>query len=527
MRDGIDFVPTRASVVFGHHFSSIAGAGPIVGPTIAAIAFGWGPALAWIILGSILVGGVHDFGALVASLRHRARSIPEIARAYISPRAYRLFLAFVWLSLVYVVVVFLDLTAKTFADDSGVALSSSLIILLAALFGLAVFRSRIAFGTATAIALVGLVVVVALGDSPAVVSSVAKTLPLERAYPLFGGALGFWRVALLLYCLIAAVLPVWLLLQPRDFLSSFLLYASLLGGAAGLLLGAGSIAFDYPVFVGWTSEFAAAPGPLFPILFITIACGACSGFHAIVSSGTTSKQIARESDARRVGYGAMLIEGVLAVLALLAAVAVGTGALTTEGAIRNPVAVYGDGMAIFLSHLGIRPELGRHLALLALSTFLLTTLDTCARLARFVFEEFFALDQTRPASRWGATLTSLIPPAVIVFLPFPDPLDATKTIPAWRAIWPVFGASNQLLAALTLLAIAAWLRRTRGHHWVATLPMLFMLVMTVWALGLLLARNGLTSLLGGISGVLLLLAGIIAVEAFRSVAARGAGAAVK
>ncbi len=514
MADGVDFVSTRPIVLLGHHFSSIAGAGPVVGPTIAVLAFGWAPTLAWIVLGAIFIGGVHDFGSMIASIRYRARSIPELCRTYISERAYRLFMAFVWLALVYVVVVFLDLTAKTFAEDSGVALSSGLVLLLALAFGLAIYRAGAPFGVATGVALVGLMGSVWAGDTPSIVASVAASVPLEQAYPIVGGKLNFWRGALLVYCYFAAVLPVWLVLQPRDFLSSFLLYASILGGALGLLMGAGDIQFNYPAFVGWNSPFAAAPGFLFPVLFITVACGACSGFHCIVASGTSSKQVARESDCLRVGYGAMLIEGLLAVLSLIAAATVGYNALTPAGQIRTPVAVYGDGMAGFFGYLGVDPTLGRHLALLALSTFLLTTLDTCTRLARFIFEEFFALDRSKKSARWGATIASVVPPAVIVFIPFHD--ASGKAIAAWQAIWPVFGATNQLLAALALLAIAIWLRRTSRPYGLALAPMIFMLVMTTTALGMLIVERGVGSLIGGIASVLFVLAMLLVVEAFRA-----------
>ncbi|RMH57415.1 MAG: carbon starvation protein A [Candidatus Hydrogenedentota bacterium] len=514
MYDGIDFVPTRPVVVLGHHFSSIAGAGPIVGPIVAALAFGWAPALLWILLGAVFVGGVHDFGSLIASVRYRARSIPELCRTYISERSFRMFLVFIWLALVYVIVVFLDLTAKTFTKDAGVALSSFLILALAVLFGIGLMRAKVPFGLATGLALVGLAAAVGLGNSSSVVASVAGVLPLEKIYPFFGGTHGFWRIALLVYCLFASVLPVWLVLQPRDFLSSFLLYASLIGGVAGLLAGGGSISMSYPAFLGWTSTMTAAPGLLFPVLFITVACGACSGFHCVVASGTTSKQVEKESDTIRVGYGAMLLEGFLAVLSLLAAVTLGKAALTSAGQIRNPIAVYGDGMAVFLSKLGMSPELGRHLALLALSTFLLTTLDTCTRLARFVFEEFFAMDRAKKSTRWIATLASVIPPAIIVFLPFRD--AAGKLIPAWKAIWPVFGATNQLLAALALLAVATWLRRTGRNFWIAALPMAFMTTMTLWALILIIRQYGAMSLLGGVGILLVLLAVLLVVEAFRA-----------
>lgn len=513
MRDGIDFVPTPAPVVLGHHFSSIAGAGPVVGPIIAGLSFGWAPTLLWLLLGCVFIGGAHDLGSMIASIRYRARSIPEICRTYVSPRAFRLFLAFIWLALLYVIVVFLDLTAKTFAEDAGVALSSGLILVLAVAFALGLQRG-LSLGAGTAAALAGLALALWAGVERGVVEDVGALLSFGRAAKALGGPQNLHRGLLLVYCVLASVLPVWLVLQPRDYISSFLLYATIAGGVLGLLLGASEVRLDYPAWIGWRSEMNAAPGLLFPVLFITVACGACSGFHCIVASGTTSKQIARETDALRIGYGAMLIEGLLGVLSLLAAVSLGAAALTPAGQVRNPVAVYGDGMAGFLAHLGVPAAAGRHLALLALSTFLLTTLDTCTRLARFALEEFFGLDRARAAVRWGATLASVVPPAVLVFTPFRN--AAGETIAAWQAIWPVFGATNQLLAGLALLAVSIWLRRTGRNHLVTTVPMIFMITMTVTALLQIAWANGPASLVGGIASLLLALAILLVVEAVRA-----------
>lgn len=510
MYDGVDYVPSHPMVVLGHHFSSIAGAGPIVGPIIAALAFGWVPALLWILIGSIFVGGLHDFGSMIASVRYKARSIPELCRMYISSRAYRLFLIFIWLALVYVIIVFLDLTAKTFATDPGVTLSSTLIIFIAAAFGLALYRLNASLSVLTIVGVIGLLFSVWAGNSSVVISAVAGIFPGEQLSGVFGSGQNFWRFGLLVYCVVAAILPVWLLLQPRDFLSSFLLYASLLGGIIGIVIGTGKISLDYPAFLGFHSEMNAAPGMLFPVLFITIACGACSGFHCVVASGTTSKQLAKESDTLRVGYGAMLIEGFLAVLSLLAAVSLGKAALTSSGQMRSPLVVYGDGMAGFFSFIGLSEATGKHLALLALSTFLLTTLDTCTRLARFVFEEFFNLDRTKRRTRWVSTLCAVILSGTLVYTPFKN--KAGELIPAWKAIWPVFGATNQLLAGLALLAVAIWLKRTSRNHWIATIPMAFMIVMTLTALQGIVRFHGF-SLIGMIAAVLFLLALVLVYEA--------------
>jgi Carbon starvation protein, predicted membrane protein len=370
MYDGIDYVPAPTPVLFGHHFSSIAGAGPVLGPIIAGIAFGWGPVLLWVMIGSVFIGGIHDFSSLVISVRNRGRSIAEIAKTYMSNRAYRLMLAFIWLCLVYVLTVFTDLTAATFKADGAVAASSTAFILLAVCFGVSLYRFKIPLPWASLV-FVSLVFFftwfgqkIPLNNMPAVLGDPGKT----------------WSIILLVYCFIASVTPVWILLQPRDYLSSFLLYASVLGGFIGILLG--GLPVHYPPFLSFTAKDI---GPMFPMLFITVACGAISGFHAIVAGGTTSKQLKRESDALPIGYGAMLVEGLVAVIALCTIMMANRGDPLLAKA---PLVIYGAGMAKFLSVFGIPEHYGASFGLLALSAFILTTLDTATRLARYIFQEF-------------------------------------------------------------------------------------------------------------------------------------------
>jgi len=509
--DGIDFVPTRTPVLLGHHFSSIAGAGPVVGPILAGLFFGWIPALLWIVLGSILVGGVHDFASLVGSIRHRARSVAELAREYMSPFAFKLCLAFIWLALVYVVVVFVDLTAATFEDTTfnggGVAISSGIFIALAIAFGIVGSRTRLPVWASTLIFLPLVLGAVWAGD--------VFTIPQGIIPEIAGSTRNTWNVLLLAYALAASVTPVWILLQPRDYLSSFLLYFAVIGGAVGILLGGATGAFQ-PAWPGFVSSamiraFDVAPlGPLFPILFITVACGACSGFHSIVASGTTSKQLRCESDARRVGYGAMLIEGVVAVIALATVMILPWGG---EALRMQPLQVFANGMGAFLATLGIPAEFGAHFGLLALSTFLMTTLDTCTRLGRYVFQEFFDLDNRSAAVRWLATLATLGLPAVLLFVRLTD--AAGNPIPAWQAIWPVFGATNQLLAGLALLVATVWLKRTGRAYLFAAAPMAFMVTMTMTALALLIRGAGL-SLVGMIAAFLFLLGILLVAEAVRA-----------
>lgn len=494
--DGVDRVPAHPAVLFGHHFSSIAGAGPIVGPIIASLAFGWAVPLAWVLLGAIFIGGVHDFSALMASVRNRARSIADIAREALSPLAHRLLMLFMWLALVYVLAVFADLTSQTFVEDGGVASSAGMFILLAILFGLSINRWGLPVPVASLIFVPLVFAATWLGQ--------LAPLDADMVRGLTGMETGrFWSLVLLVYCFVASVTPVWVLLQPRDYLSSFLLYASILIGLVGITFGGFTI--SYPAFVAWD---APTVGPLFPILFITVACGACSGFHSLVAGGTTSKQIDKETHARTVGYGAMLVEGLLAVIALATIMM-----LSRDDPLlaKDPLKVYANGIGRFCQLVGIPRELGVSFGLLALSTFILTTLDTATRLGRYIFEEFFQLRGT--AARMGATLATLLLPLVFALITLTDAQG--QPLPAWKAIWPVFGATNQLLAGLTLLVLAVWVRKLRKPIGFLLLPLVFMTTATVYALALLIVKYG-VSLIGIIAAVLFLLSLLMIVEAVRT-----------
>jgi len=517
-KDGRDYYPARAAVLLGHHFSSIAGAGPIVGPVFATLVFGWLPSVLWIVLGSIFIGGIHDFGSLVVSIRHGGRSIAQVARQYMSPTAVKLLLLFVWLTLVYVLVVFLDLTAATFAPripsqmaantalalahrGGGVASSSLIFILLALVLGAAIYHLGISLLRASLVLVPLVFLAIYLG----------QLVPILPSWlPAVGGsATRTWSLLLLLYCLVASVAPVWILLQPRDYLSSFLLYACLGGGLLGVILspvlGGEEMALHFPAFLGFRGEKL---GFLFPALFITIACGACSGFHSIVASGTTAKQLDREPHARVVGYGGMLLEGVLALISVSTVAILHQGSPQTQLA---PPALFASGLGRFLGLLGIPAELGQSFALLALSTFLLTTLDTCTRLGRYVLEELFAL-QGR-ARIWLSTLATLALPLVFNVMTFHDARGAV--IPVWRLIWPVFGSTNQLLGGLALMVVTLWLRRTGRPVWVTLIPMVLMVSATMLALLQLTLQYGLT-LIGIIAGALLVLALVLLAEAGRA-----------
>jgi carbon starvation protein len=494
--DGIDRVPAHKAVLLGHHFASIAGAAPIVGPIIGALAFGWAPVLIWIILGTILVGGVIDFSALVASIRHNARSIAEIAREYMSPMTYKILLAFIWLTLIYVLTVFADLTATTFVQDGGVATSSILFIALAIMFGVGLNRLKVPLLWCSAV-FVPLVFVAVWGGQqiPLKADMLAAVFPVEPKKA--------WALILIVYCFVASTTPVWILLQPRDYLSSYLLYASVLSGFVGIFLG--GFAVKYPAFTSWS---VPATGTLFPILFITVACGACSGFHSIVASGTSSKQLNKETDARVIGYGGMLLEGIVAVIALATVIMLPKGDELTGKA---PLMIYAAGVSKFLSLVGVPERLGSSFGLLALSAFILTTLDTATRLGRYIFEEFFSLKGAY--SRYLSTAATLVLPTIFVLISLED--SQGRPIPAWKAIWPVFGASNQLLAGLVALVILVWLKKTGKRIGFIIGPMFFMNIVTLWALVLLVARHGFSAV-GIIAMVLLLLALLLMFEALRT-----------
>ncbi len=495
--DGVDKVPTKTAVLLGHHFSSIAGAGPIVGPIIAAVAFGWVPAILWVVIGSIFIGGVHDFTALIASIRHKAKSIAEIAKEYMTPLSYKLFLVFIWLAMVYILIVFVDLTSTTFVAHGEVATSSTFFIFLALVFGLVLYKLKIPLVWASLVFVPLVFVGVWIGHAFPL-----DTMSLPAVFQENPGR--FWNLILIVYAFIAAISPVWVLLQPRDYLSSFLLYASLLGAFVGILFG--GFDFQYPAFTTWSD---IDRGTLFPILFITIACGACSGFHSIVASGTTSKQLNCETDARKIGYGAMLIEGLVAVIALFTvAMLVKSDTLAHEA----PLVVFGAGMGKFLSIVGIPNEVGVSFGILAVSTFLLTTLDTSTRLARYILEEL--LNVSGASSRYLSTLATLVIPVIFTFVTLHD--AAGNPIPAWKAVWPVFGSTNQLLAGLALLVVYVWQKRKGKKTIFIMLPMVFMLTMTLWALGQLIYQSGFSSI-GIISMILLVLAIILVFEAIKIV----------
>jgi carbon starvation protein len=475
--DGIDYIPTKPAVLFGHHFASIAGAGPIVGP-IAAAYFGWMPVLAWIIIGCIFVGAVHDFAALFLSVRNEGRSIGHIIETQIGYAGRQMFLLFAWAALLLVVAIFAMFVAKTFTASPSVATSSLLFILMAPVFGWLTHKKGVALVKASLVFVPLLFVFVWVGVK----------LPLDLVQ-ITGWEAGqiqkVWTVVLLGYAFIASVLPVWMLLQPRDYLNSYLLYSMLLLGFVGIAVAMPEIKTS--PFEGWSVMKGTSEMPLFPILFVTVACGACSGFHSLVASGTSSKQLSREAHILPIGYGGMLVEGVLAIMALIS-----VGYLSYEGMIGRigelgPVGAFSAGLAEFCEKLGIGKETGATFFSLAISAFLLTTLDTATRLTRFTWEELFMPGDKHPlvrgkvsrffANRFLATLIVVVLAGALAFTG------------ASGQIWPVFGASNQLLAALTLLVITLILIKKKSKFLITMIPMIFMMVVCLWALVSLLITN--------------------------------------
>ncbi|MGM0579990.1 MAG: carbon starvation CstA family protein [Bacteroidota bacterium] len=460
--DGVDYVPSNKLVVLGHHFASIAGAGPIVGPIIA-VTFGWIPAVIWILVGGIFIGAVHDVGSMVASLRHKGKSIGVIIHQYIGTSGKRLFLIFSFSTLILIIAVFADIIAKTFVKNPGVASTSALFIFLAVVFGF--FNRKLAHKKSAFLwlSIIGVFLMyyfVLLGNS----------IPFELNYV-------FWVGLLLAYAFVASVTPMSVLLQPRDYLSSFLLYGLILLAIVGVFVANPEVKMDNNII--FKSEDI---GYLFPVLFITVACGAISGFHSLVASGTTSKQLNKETDAKVVGYGGMLIESFLAIISVCAVMVISrtdyVGSLSADG----PVNMFADGMGFVISSLGIEEGLAVNFVALTISAFALTTLDTCTRLARFTFQEFF--EETENQKVRIITQNRFLSTSVVVILSALFLLSGEFT-----TLWPVFGSANQLLAALALLAVAVWMIKSGKKAGFLLIPMFFMFVVTLSSLFLLAFQN--------------------------------------
>lgn len=463
LTDGKDYVPTDAKVLLGHHFSSIAGAGPITGPIIATM-FGWLPVYLWIVLGCIFFGGVHDYGSLLASLRHEGKSIGEVIRANVGQKGKIMFTLYAFVTICLVVAAFLDITAGTFGVNDGdpnisaaAGTASMLFIVLALLFGFMVYRKGAGVLVSTIVGVVLLAIVIWVSDK----------------YPFLQLNKFPWQVILTIYIIAASLMPVWILLQPRDYLSSFLLYAMVIGGLVGLVVGRPAM-----VAPRFTSINPSAGNYLFPILFITVACGAISGFHALVSSGTSAKQLNSEKDAKLVGYGAMLIEGVVAIIALMSVAAV------ADNATGSPAQRFAIGVATFMNKFGVPMGIGQTFVTLAYASFALTSLDSATRIGRYLLQELG--EYTTSDGRVHKTFLTnpYIATAITVGV------SLLFTAYGYARIWPIFGSANQLLAGLSLLAVAAWIKnRQKRNSWETIIPLVFMFAVTLSALGLVVYTN--------------------------------------
>jgi carbon starvation protein len=489
MADGVDYCPAKAPVLLGHHFASIAGAGPIVGPVIAA-GFGWIPVYLWVVFGSIFIGGVHDYASIIASVRHQSKSIGFIIQQYIGVSGKKLFLIFAWATLILVIAVFTIIVADTFVHIPSAGTSSILFMILAVFFGIAIYRLKVPLWIATIVGVILLFL----------------SIPAGNFFPLQLDALT-WQLILFGYIFIASTVPVWILLQPRDYLNSFFLYALMIGGLVGVFFAAPSIYI--PAYNTFSLDKV---GYLFPALFVTVACGAISGFHSIVGSGTTAKQLNKETDGRIVGYGGMLIEGMLAVLSLVAVASMVNKEFIEILVTKGPVTAFSLGVARFINAipiLNISVPNAQTFTALAVSAFALTSLDTATRLARFMFQEYFENKASEKKSvfvtnRYISTAITVLFGAALTF--------SGQTM----SIWPVFGSANQLLAALALLALTVWVANLKKGYLFVMIPMIFMFAVTLTALGMLIYTNFIATnyALSIISILLFTLAVLLGIKAY-------------
>jgi carbon starvation protein len=506
--DGVDYSPARTSMLFGHHFSSIAGAGPIIGPLIGVTFFGWLVSSIWIIIGSIFIGAVHDYTSMMISVRNKGQSIAQIAGLSLGSRARKIFSIFLWIALVLVVAAFGDATAQTLVKKPQIVIPTFGLIFLAIFFGNLVYRMKVPLIYGTIFSLAFLAFLVYLGEM----------FPIAVPETVLGMSdLRFWFWILMIYALIASVIPVWVLLQPRDYISSWLLYLGLGVGFLGLIVAAPKI--QAPALVTLNSP---QQGPIWPMLFVLIACGAVSGFHSLVSGGTSSKQIARETLGKKIGYGSMILEAVLAIMVVMIA----SSALnwdpsatksqfglqylmksTTVGGGGGPIVAFATGFGKIVESLpGISIVVGIYFGMLMLNAFVITTLDTATRLGRFLITEVGGSGTGILNNRWAASVITVAAAGIIA------------TTGGIKTIWPVFGATNQLVAALTLIVVSAYLIGVRKPGIFTIIPAIIMLLTTIGALSLKMfqffGKGGFGNyVLGSVSVILIILTIYVALEA--------------
>ena len=460
--DGEDYIPTAKPVVFGHQFSSIAGAGPVTGPIIAAM-FGWLPVLIWLLIGGIFFGAVHDFGALYASVKNEGKSIGCIIEKYIGKTGKKLFLLFCWIFSLLVIAAFSDMVSNTFngfnkdgsinTPNAAAASISMLFIVVAMIFGIFIKYKKPSQITEAIIGIILFIAMVAVGIY----------------YPLYFGK-NVWTYIVFGYLFLAAILPMWLLMQPRDYLTTFLLISMVIGAVLGVLVANPSMNLN--AFNG----FEVKGNMLFPTLFVTIACGAVSGFHSLVSSGTSSKQVSNEKDMLCIGFGAMIVETLIGVIALVAVGSVSVGGMLPEG---TPFSIFASSIAGFLGKLGVPEHVAVCFMTMCVSALALTSLDSVARIGLMSFQEFFMDDsidienmtpfQKVVTNKYFATIITLV-------------LGLILSLGGYNNVWPLFGAGNQLLSALVLITIAVFLKTTGRKSFMLYVPMFMMLLVTFTAL---------------------------------------------
>ena len=456
LRDDMDYFPSPFSMLFAHHFSSIAGAGAIIGPVAAGAMFGWMPALLWIVFGCIFVGGVHDLSALAVSLKHDGLSLAEVVQRSFGRKVQLIFLAVAWIATVLVVAAFLDITAETFSEAPAVGFTVTITILAAFLLGIGVYVFHLSLKKTTIFLVPFFFYSLYYGSNDGFI------------YKLFDISLNNWRVAMVGYCYLASVLPIWLLMEPRDYIASFFLYAGIIVGVIGMFVAGTQLPTTMlQPFYGWSA--ASGNSNLWPFLFITIACGAVSGAHSIISTGTTPKQLAQKDQAVRIGYGSMILEGVVGIIAL------GTVMMNGDFLAQTPLRCFSVGFGRMAEAIGFSRYFGGIFAYMVVNCFVLTTLDTLTRIGRYLLQE---LTHNRLSSYMATSITLA---AALAFLVLEA--DGKRM---WEVIWPVFGASNQLIAALTLLIVCLWMVM---HKYKKTgfvvYPMFFMMATSFVALGIL------------------------------------------
>ena len=472
--DGEDYVPSSKFTVFSHQFSSIAGAGPVTGPILASV-FGWVPVLLWLIVGGLFFGAVQDFGALYASVKNEGKSMGMIIEKYIGKTGRKLFMLFCWLFTLLVIAAFTDMVAGTFVAkgvegmtektanaDASAASISMLFIVVAIIFGL-VQKSIAKVGKKMnewVKAIVAIVLLVAM-------FAVGMALPIYATKSA-------WIYIIMAYLFLASVMPMWLLMQPRDYMTTFMLLGMIIGAVLGVVVAHPSMNLN--AFNGFTLGSGASKQMLFPTLFVTIACGAVSGFHSLVSSGTSSKTISNEKDMPMVGYGAMVVESLLGIVALVVVGAVAVNGTKPAG---TPFAIFSTGVAGFLEKLGVPVHVATVFMTMCVSALALTSLDSVARIGRMSFQELFYGDSTDPATMTPVqrVLTNKYFATVITLF-----FGYLLTLGGYNNVWPLFGSANQLLAAMVLIAIAVFLKTTGRTGWTLYAPMFIMLAVTFTAL---------------------------------------------